>query len=75
MAQTRPHSGVNCKQGFSPDGTKVAFISLRGGGQEVYVMVADGSNQVNVTENPGGDILPSWSPDGSQIAFVSNLEG
>lgn len=37
-------------------------------------MAADGSNQVNLTNNPADDTDPVWSPDGSQIAFVSNRD-
>jgi TolB protein len=34
---------------WSPDGTKIAFISTRNGNQDIYVMNADGSNQTNLT--------------------------
>jgi Tol biopolymer transport system component len=56
---------------FSPDGSKIAFISDRTGLPQVWLMNADGSNQVQLTfDLVPKDQLPDWSPDGSQIAFV-----
>jgi Tol biopolymer transport system component len=39
------------------------------------VMNADGSAQVNLTNNADTDTGPSWSPDGSKIVFASNRVG
>ena len=55
---------------WSPDGTKIAFISDRDGNFEIYTMNADGSAQTKVTDNPAGDGFPAWSHDGTKIAFV-----
>ncbi|MFC1552339.1 SUMF1/EgtB/PvdO family nonheme iron enzyme [Candidatus Latescibacterota bacterium] len=51
---------------------KIAFTSYRDGHDEIYVMNADGSNQIRLTDTPDAS-WPSWSPDGTQIAFNSNL--
>ena len=59
----------------SPDGTKVAFASDRGGTNEIYVMGIDGSDPTNITNNTSYDAAPSWSPDGTKIAFMSNRDG
>jgi len=50
---------------------KIAFTSDRDGNLEIYVMNADGTNQVRTTNNAVLDDLPTWSPDGTKIAFVS----
>jgi Tol biopolymer transport system component len=47
----------------------VAFTSTRDGNYEVYLMALDGSNQRNVTNNPGRETGPYWMPDG-QVAFI-----
>ena len=60
---------------WSPDGSKILFISDQDGDTEIYVMDADGSNQAKLTDNEVADWQPSWSPDGSSIAFNSNRDG
>ena len=60
---------------WSPDGTRLAFASDRGGNLDVYVMDVDGSNVVQLTDHPGTDSEPVWSPDGAQLAFASNRAG
>lgn len=51
---------------------KIAFVSSRDGNAEIYVMDADGRNQINLTNNPANDWDPAWSSDGKKIAFVSD---
>lgn len=60
---------------WSPDGTKIAFVSDRDGNFEIYVMNADGSNLIRLTNNSRVDVEPTWSPDGKRIAFDSNRDG
>ena len=53
---------------FSPDGTKIAFVSDRDGGfPEIYVMSLDSSRVNRLTANVFVDGNPSWSPDGTRI--------
>jgi dipeptidyl aminopeptidase/acylaminoacyl peptidase len=39
---------------------------------DIWVMNADGTGEVNITNHPAIDAHPDWSPDGTKIAFVSN---
>lgn len=72
--------GTNYLPVFSPDGTKVAFMSVRGENPgdrnpEIYVMNADGTNVRRLTNHPAGDATPTWSPSGTEIAFTSDRTG
>jgi Tol biopolymer transport system component len=54
---------------WSPDETKIAFISDRSGSPELWICDADGSNPLQLTSFNGPHvILPRWSRDG-RIAF------
>jgi Tol biopolymer transport system component len=67
---------------WSPDGSRVAFVSGRDGTRSVYVMHADGSDVRRVSNLPGeawfaplwgiveNEYTP-WSPDGTRVAFVN----
>lgn len=55
---------------WSPDGSKIVFMSNRDGNFEIYSMNADGSNQTRLTNALAADGFPAWSPDGTRIAFV-----
>jgi Tol biopolymer transport system component len=61
---------------LSPDGSRIAFQSLRSGTQEVWLAAADGSNPVRLTSiEKSLTGSPSWSPDGQHIAFDARPEG
>ena len=48
---------------------KIPFISKRDGNYEVYVMDMDGSNQINLSNNPEEDVYLALSPDGTRVVF------
>ena len=50
----------------------IAFTRSRDSrGPDIYVMNADGANQINLTNLAGDDYAPDWSPDAKKIAFLS----
>jgi imidazolonepropionase-like amidohydrolase/Tol biopolymer transport system component len=54
---------------FSPDGTEIAFTSDAGGGDNIWIMDADGGNPRQLTKEDFRLLNnPYWSPDGQYIA-------
>ena len=66
------NNALDVEPAFSPDGTKIAFSSTRDGGDhDLWVMNADGSNPVRLTDFGNDDETePAWSHDGTRIAFT-----
>ncbi len=61
---------------YSPDGWRIAFVSIRSGSQEIWVCGSDGSGPVPVTAFGGPPTgTPRWSPDGRRIALDSRVGG
>src|SRR6267154_1733319 len=56
---------------FSPDASRIAFVSLRDGNAEIYVMNADGTGATRVTNDPQPDGRPAFTPDGQALVFHS----
>lgn len=53
---------------------QILIHTLRHVTREIYLMNADGSDQVRLTDNPAEDFLAAWSPDGTRIAFTSRRD-
>jgi TolB protein len=66
---------------WSPDGQKIVWTAHNDSdnpfvrpSQDIYVMNADGSGRVNLTDNfPVEERGPSWSPDGTRIAYMCRI--
>jgi hypothetical protein len=64
------HPAEDSHPAWSPDGTKIAFVSGRDGNPEIYVMDANGQNVRRLTRRTATfDAFPTWSWDGTRIAF------
>lgn len=66
---------------WSPDGTRIAFVSDRTGksfdesrNTDVWVTNADGTGAlVKISDHDEADDSPRWSPDGKTIAYIGEL--
>ena len=63
---------------WSPDGSRIAFVSDRTGHEydggrnsDVWTIAADGGSPSKISTADGPDNSPRWSPDGKSIAFVT----
>jgi Tol biopolymer transport system component len=66
---------------WSPDSTRIAFVSDRTGreydnghNQDVWVIRAEGGPLAKISDHDFEDLQPRWSPDGRQIAFTGQTE-
>jgi TolB protein len=61
------------KPAWSPDGSKIAFVSDRDGQRAIYLadFTDNGLKNIQRLTFSGWDDQPAWSPDGKWIAFVS----
>ncbi len=66
---------------WSPDSTRIAFVSDRTGKEfdfghnaDVWVIPAAGGALTKISDHEGPDRSPRWSPDGRQIAFLGAVD-
>ena len=64
---------------WSPDGTRIAFVSDRSGkeydesrNRDVWTIAAAGGALSKVSTAPGRNTSPEWSPDGRTIAYLNS---
>ncbi len=56
---------------WSPDGSRLAFVSFREEGPRLFTVTPDGADMRNVAPSVNASArTPVWSPDGSKVAFV-----
>jgi TolB protein len=60
---------------WSPDGTRIAFQSVRGENYDVEVIGTDGRQRVRLTDDAMYDGSHDWSRDGTQVTFISGRDG
>lgn len=59
---------------WSPDGTRIAFVSGREKNFDVFVMDPDGSGQTNLTKSSENEVPIGWTPDGGQLIYVGDTD-
>lgn len=59
---------------YGPNGSPVAFESVRGGNEDIYLLSSE-SQVSRVTTSPGPDRHPAWQPDylGAQLSYFRPL--
>jgi Tol biopolymer transport system component len=53
----------------SPDGSRILFVSNRGGAQDLFLIAADGTGETQLTHTPEEESAPGWTADGKRVLF------
>ncbi len=69
VTQLTSHPASDVMPVISPDGSRIAFASNRGGTWGLYVMSIKGGQAVQLSAGSAHELHPSWSPDGKHLAF------
>ena len=67
--------GILASPSFSPDGSKMVFVSDRYGSAQIFIRDMGSGDVRRLTYSGNYNSAPSFSPKGDRIVFVSKLEG
>ncbi|MBN1266610.1 MAG: serine/threonine-protein kinase [Anaerolineales bacterium] len=56
---------------FSPDGSRIAFTSMRDGRPQVYLMTLETKEVQNISDNLTTENQPAWHPEGNALVYNS----
>ncbi|TEA78181.1 Tol-Pal system protein TolB [Allopusillimonas ginsengisoli] len=60
---------------WSPDGTRLAYVSFELGKPVVYVQTLASGQRVPLANFKGNNSAPAWAPNGQQLALVLSRDG
>ena len=63
-------NGAASEPQWSPDGTRLAFVSDRGDHSMIGIFTNDSTPVQWIAPSTSQDFAPRWSPDGARLAFV-----
>jgi Tol biopolymer transport system component/serine/threonine protein kinase len=77
LKQLTPAPGSDFEPAWSPDGTRIAFTSVRGGFRQIYSLDIDTLEITLLTNTTSAmeSSQPAWSPDGTKIAYLVKRVG
>jgi len=73
MHQLTDNEDMDLTPDWSPDGSRIVFISDRGATGDhssIFVMNDDGTQQSQITDNDRWQFSPRWSPDGERFVYA-----
>ena len=71
LVRLTTHPALDFNPQWSPDGLKIAFISLRNGKPQIYLIDINGGEATQITSMQHGVSSLEWSPDGKRLYFTA----
>ena len=73
--QVTQHGSISIKPKFSPDGSKIVYVSYKDRYPFLYILDRATGKSAPLSKNVGLNAAPAWAPDGKRLAMVLSKDG